>query len=108
MKSLDFNTLKKKYFTVTLANEQKTKLMICVPTKKILNRLNDLQNVLTDDIGEDALMEVYDLIAVLMSHNKTGHTVTAKELEEIMDFEDIMIFVTAYTDFVAEIANSKN
>lgn len=111
-KTLDFNNVPKKYLTVTLADENKTTLMIGTPTKQIMDDLIVLRD-LKDSVGEEgADSEVMDgLFAVcarIMSRNKGGITIEKELLEEIFDFEDITIFFHAYMDFVNEINKSKN
>lgn len=108
-KALDFNTLKKQYLTVTLADAEKTKLMITTPTKAVLDSFLSVRESLSaEGMGDEAIDELYDIVAKLMSHNKTGKKITSEVLAECMDFEDIIIFIRAYTDFIAEVTNSKN
>lgn len=108
-KALDFNTLKKQYLTVTLADENKTKLMITTPTKKVLDSFVSIKDSLDlEEMGETAIDELYGIVALVMSHNKTGVKITKEKIEEIMDFEDVIVFIQAYTDFISEVTNSKN
>lgn len=108
-KPLDFNALKKQYLTVTLADENKTKLMITTPTKKVLDRFVSIKDTLSaEEMGDEAVDELYEIVALIMSHNKTGKKITIDDLEGVMDFEDIIIFIRAYTDFIAEVSGSKN
>lgn len=107
-KSLDFTKLKKQYFTVTLPNEDRTVLMIGVPTKKTLEEFIEVKDSLTTSKDDNALETVYGVVAKLMSHNKGGVKVTREMLEETLDFEDLIIFINAYTEFIQNITNSKN
>lgn len=106
---LDFNKVKKNYLTITLNDEKQTKLMIMTPTKKLLT---DLMEMLPDSNGElpseEDLSSLYELSARLMSRNKTAKRITAEELEELLDFEDLITFFNAYTDFITATANEKN
>ena len=106
---LDFNKIKKQYLTVTLNDADQTKLMIMTPTKQLLT---ELASMLPDSAGEmpseEDLASLYALTARLMSRNKAGKKVTAQELADILDFEDLMIFFDAYGDFITGIANQKN
>lgn len=107
-KSLNFNTVKKAVLPVTLPDENKTTLLITTPTKAIMNVLVDLEKSLKetdDDTGADVL---YEACALIMSRNKAGRVVTVEELEEILDIEDMFLFINTYTDFVGELTNSKN
>ena len=110
--TLNFNDLHKRYLTVTLADEKNTTLMIGTPTKAIMNDLLVLQNsvetIQEDETNLDALDDLYGACARVMSRNKAGKKITKEYLEEIFDFEDIMIFFKAYIDFVTAITNAKN
>lgn len=107
-KSLDFTKLKKQYFTVTLPNEERTVLMIGIPTKKTLEEFITVKETLTSSEDENALETVYGVVAKLMNHNKGGVKVTREMLEETLDFEDLIIFINAYTEFIKNITSAKN
>lgn len=107
--SFDFNALKKRYFTVTLNDEKKTKLFITTPTKKVLDTFIAMKDTLEESsVQGDAIDELYDIVAQIMSHNKTSHIVTRETVEELLDFEDIAVFINAYTNFISEVTGSKN
>ena len=106
---LDFNKTKKKYFNVVLNDDEQTKLAIMTPTKRLLTELMEMLPETTGEIPtEEELTSLYELTARLMSRNKTGRPVTADELAEILDFEDLVTFFEAYTDFLTQAANEKN
>lgn len=111
-KPLDFTKLKKRYLNVTLADEKQTTLMIGTPTKAVMDDLlamkAALDDVEGDDVDAEVMNDLYDVCAKIMSRNKGGVSITSDHLAECLDFEDIMIFFTAYMDFVGEIKNEKN
>lgn len=107
-KALDFNTLKKQYFTITLPDETKTKLLITTPDKKTFNKFVDLKDSLADREDESVVDDLYEMVGEIMSHNKAGKKITGEELSDILDFEDIIVFIKAYTEFISGITNSKN
>lgn len=108
-KTLDFNNIKKKYLTVTLADEAKTVLMVGTPTKRILDSLIDMKDSLNEEnISDEAVDDLYEICAKIMSRNKTGRVITKEMIEDAFDFEDLIVFIRAYTDFINEISNSKN
>lgn len=108
-KTLNFNQIKKQYFTVTLPNDEATTLMICTPTKAIMDEFISMQdNLSADSMGTGAIDELYSLCAKIMSRNKGGIKITADKLVKILDFEDIIVFIRGYTDFISEVTNSKN
>lgn len=107
--TLDFNKVKKNYLTITLNNEEQTKLLVMTPTKRLLSELsNNLPDMSGGMPSEEDLRALYEFSAQLMSRNKTGRRVTAEELEQILDFEDLIIFFNAYTDFILTTVNEKN
>ena len=109
MATLDFNKVKKNYFNVILNDEKQTKLAIMTPTKRLLTELMEMLPETTGGIpSEEELTSLYELTARLMSRNKTGKQVTAADLEEILDFEDLVTFFEAYTEFLTAAANEKN
>lgn len=106
-KTLDFNKLKKKYMTVTLLDG--TVLMITTPTKSVLDSFLTMRDTLSDDnMSDDAIDELYEICAKIMSRNKAGVVITKERVQDIFDFEDIIIFIRAYTEFIHEVSNAKN
>lgn len=108
-KSLNFNTIKKNIFTVTLADKDKTTLLITTPTKAIFENLLEMQDVNENsNVDAETLNDLYETCAMIMSRNKAKIEVTREELENLFDFEDIMIFIKSYTQFVNDVASQKN
>ena len=108
-RSLDFNNMKKKYLTVTLADEAKTVLMIGTPTKAVLDSLLSMKDSLAgDDLTDDAIEDLYEIVAKIMSRNKTGRVISKETVQELFDFEDVIVFIRAYTDFISEVSSAKN
>lgn len=107
--TLDFNKVKKSYLTITLNDEKQTKLLVMTPTKRLLTELSEMLPDTSGDMpSEEDLNSLYELTARLMSRNKAGKQVNAADLAEILDFEDLITFFTAYTDFIQSAANVKN
>lgn len=111
-KALNFNNIKKQFLTVTLADDEKTTLLIATPDKRTMSELTVFQDQIesmTDEPDAETMDALYDITARLMSRNKGGKKITKEYLESIcFDFEDIMIFFRAYKDFLSEIISSKN
>lgn len=111
-KPLNFNNTKKKYLTVTLADEKNTTLMIGTPTKAVMDDLfllkSSLEAIEDDATDETATDDLFAACAKVMSRNKTGAKISKEYLEEIFDFEDIMIFFEAYMNFISEVTSEKN
>lgn len=109
--TLNFNKIKKTYLTVTLADEDNTTLLIGTPTKAMMDDLMALQTTLTDvadDADESVTEDLYSACAKVMSRNKNKVEITPKFLENLFDFEDIMIFFNAYMSFINNITSQKN
>lgn len=110
-KSLNFNKITKKYFTVTLPDENSTTILVAMPTKALLRELTGLKfnsNIVDDTNNLGALDEIYHVCAEVMSRNKVGVKISKEYLEEIFDFEDILIFIKEYLSFISEAIGGKN
>lgn len=110
-RAINFNTIKKQYLTVTLADEKKTTLLVGTPTKELMDELIRLQSDVKEDENEnneETLDDLYLACARVMSRNKGGIKVDKKLLEKNFDFEDIKLFFEAYMDFLGEVMGSKN
>lgn len=105
-KALNFKTIKKSYLTVTLIDG--TVLMIGTPTKKVYEDLKTIDALMNNADDAESMNELYRITAAVMSRNKANKKITSEYLEELMDFEDIIIFYNAYLEFVGELANQKN
>lgn len=107
--TLDFNKFKKNYLTIVLPDENKTRLQVMTPTKRLLS---ELATKLPDTSGgmptEEDLNALYEFCAQLMSRNKAAVRITGEQLAECLDFEDLIAFFEIYIEFVNEIASSKN
>ncbi len=105
MTSLNFNTIQKKYLTVTLNDENKTTIMVCNPSKKLLNEITVVdalaRNSDDNSSGEEEVNALYEVCAKVMSRNKGGVKIEKELLEDIFDIEDIMIFLKTYMEFVS-------
>lgn len=111
-KALNFNNIKKNFWTVTLNDEKKTTLFIGMPTKGVMDNLllikEHLDAVTDDEVDIETMNILYEAVAKVMSRNKANVEITGEYLGKIWDFEDIMIFFYSYMEFVEEITNSKN
>lgn len=108
-KTLDFNKNKKQYLTIILPDEEKTKLLVMTPTKRLLTELMDiLPNTSGGMPSEEDLNSLYEFCAQLMSRNKAAKKITGEQLAECLDFEDVIAFFEVFTDFITEVSGSKN
>lgn len=113
---LDFNKARKQYFTVTLPDEDKTTILISTPGKTVMEELlalglqfKDIDEDSDLDDGIDQIMgDLYNIVAKVMSFNKTGVKITKEKIEDCLGFDDIVLFFNSYLDFIKDIKNSKN
>ena len=110
MTALDFRKTKKNCLKITLNDERETKLSLLQPTKQLFEKMVAMSEEVSGITGSnlDVLDEVYGVCAELMSRNKEGIIVGKNNLEELLDFEDVVIFLNAYSEFVAGIVHGKN
>ena len=110
MTTLDFRKTKKNYLKIVLNDERETKLSLLQPTKQLFGKMVAMSEEIgsLSDSDLDALDEVYGVCAELMSRNREGIVIGKNNLEDILDFEDIVIFLNTYSNFVAGIVHGKN
>jgi len=56
----------------------------------------------------DALNQLYDVTARLLSNNAGGRKLSTKEVSEMLDVGDVIVFFRAYTEFITELSKEKN
>ena len=110
MAMLDLTNHKKTYLQLTLPDKKETVLNIMQPTKELFTKMTEMSTRIGGMVGNelDALNEVYEVCAELISRNKENVSFTREELESILDFEDIVVFLRTYSAFVSEIVFGKN
>lgn len=112
-KTLDFNTIERPALELTLKDEAKTTINVGVPTEELFGKLTDFVPQIKEAFEQDSaatVQYVFDFAAQLMSCNREGLSITADDLRQKygLKFDDLILFFSLYTDFVAEIANAKN
>ena len=112
MSSIDFNLREKKYLTITLNDEKKTTIMVLSPSKKVMNKLVRIKDLIgneSKDISEDEQINLlYETCSIVMSRNKGGITIEKELLEEIFDIDDVQFFLNKYMEFVSSRIKGKN
>lgn len=108
---LDFRSCRPPILPVVLPDG--LKLHVTPPTVDLQDELQanvgELQKVLTSGDAE-SVATMYDLAARLMSCNRHGIRLTAVDLRDNhgLDLEDLMLFYSAYADFISGIKRAKN
>lgn len=108
-KPLNLNKIKKKTITVTLPDEKETTLIIGTPTKSIMDEFIALQETIDESENQAEVMdELYDVCAKIMSRNKQNIEITKEFVSDNMDFEDVIVFIKTYSEFIQEVSAGKN
>lgn len=112
MKALDLNKAKKQSFPVTMMDDAKTVFSLTVPNLATLEELKSISAEFEGAINNDesSLSACYDVAAKLFSCNRIGIPVTGDELRDKykMELEDLILFFSAYTEFISELTALKN
>lgn len=104
---LNFNKSKKQFLTVTLPDEEQTKLLVKMPTKGLLDKVLALKDDV-DEMDKESILQIYEVTAEILNRNVGNKKITAKEIGELLDFEDLFVLFNAYVEFIAGVSNQKN
>jgi hypothetical protein len=113
VKKLDFNAIKKPTLEITMKDDAATLIRVTTPREENIERLEAMGKELKEitDRGDQAeTRAVFELAAELFSFNLDNIQVTAEDLRDVyhLDLEDLVIFFSAYMDFITEVSNAKN
>lgn len=112
-KALDFNSLQRPTFEVTMKDDARTKLRLVCPKESLVERLEsgmkELREILEKKDGS-SIRACFRLAADLFSENDNDVEITAEALRDQyrISLEDLVVFFSAYIDFIGEIKNAKN
>lgn len=89
----------KNSYVIELENAEKTiSLSVYPPTIKAVKKMQKL-NTESDDVID----EMVDIISSIISNNKEHITLTAEDLEELLDFEDVTNLFSDISRWIADI-----
>ena len=88
----------KAIFTLELPDGE---LLLTVPPLSVFKRMTAMQ----DSAGVD---EMIDIVCDILNCNRTGATLTPKEVAGLFAFDDLVGFFAAYSDFVSGATKAKN
>lgn len=113
MKTLDFNTVNRPALQLVMQDEKHTTIKVGLPKEALIEELQEVIPMLQEANSSgnvDALTICYDLAARLINCNHSFITVTAEELKTKynLDLECLILFYSAYLDFVNEVSAAKN
>lgn len=104
---LDFTQREKKYLPVKLFDG--TVVFLGVPKKKLYTKIVSLKKLLENGADvENAYDEITEATAEILSNNKAGKEFTAKEVDDIMDIEDMSLIILEYGEFAGAITSDPN
>lgn len=112
-KTLNFNSVRRPTLNLVMKDEAQTQIRVTVPNQALIERLQavtgELQDIVNDKSGA-SVEAVYDLSASLMSCNTEGLAVSAADLRDKyhLELEELIIFFSAYLDFINEVTSAKN
>ena len=112
-KKLDFNSIEPKVLELTMKDDERTVIRVSTPTEALIEEIQLVAPKLDAAINgksETSTESVYDLAARLISCNRDDLTVTKEELrgKYRMNLENMLIFFSAYIEFINEITHEKN
>lgn len=118
---VNFQKAKRNYMVLTFEEEnQKEKtILVGMPKKRIFDMLLDLNSFIKtgeepDDEAEKAersrkiIDDMYELVAVILSNNKTGEKISVEWVEDRMEFGELKDFLELYVKFCKGEAASPN
>lgn len=91
--------------TIILPDEPQTKLSVCIPSKGMLDNMISLKDA---EENKESINMLYEVCAELISNNREKISYTAEEIKEMLEFEDLLVFIQYFTDFINEVQSSKN
>lgn len=105
--TFDFNKVKRSFMTVTLKDGRK--LIVKMPMKKTFEKMAAMQEVDVDSMSiDDAMDTLGGLCAEILSNNMTGERVTAKEITDDYDTEEMEALIDAYMEFATGVKENPN
>lgn len=112
-KTLNFNTIVPPTLPLVMRDDAKTKITVTAPVEELVEKLQVIAPRMTEMLEGDeseSVPVIYDLAARIISCNKEGLQVTAEDLrgKYRMNLELLVVFFSAYLDFISEITNAKN
>lgn len=112
-KTLDFNSIKKPTLTLTMPNEERTVIRVTTPTVELVEKLAANEKELTKKLkapDKEGVEAAFALAAEYISINKDGITVTAADLRGKYGWgvDELIVFFSAYKDFIETIESAKN
>lgn len=109
MYTFDFNAIKKQTMKVTMPDKDRTVVNIGMPKKKVMDRFVVMSANLNEMKDEkESLNVVYEIVTDILNSNTSGVTFKASEIQKMMEFDDLIYFIQAYSKFIKSVSDVKN
>ncbi len=106
-KYFDFGKLKRSFYNTKLYDG--TTLIVEMPKKRTFEKMQEVAETNKDDNSIEAYNKLLELMAEILSNNRNKKKITVEYLEEAgYTIEDIVAYISNYTDFVNSIAKNPN
>lgn len=111
--ALNFRKFAQPTLPITMNDAEETLFTVTTPSVELVERLETNQTEIIANImrgDRDSLNDIWNLVADLISFNREGRKVTVAELKGKygMNYQMLLMFLTAYVEFIKEIKNAKN
>lgn len=105
--TFDFNKVNRSFMTTTLKDGRR--LIVKMPMKKTFEKMTALQEMDVDSMTiDDAMDTLGGLCAEILSHNMAGERVTAEEITDNYDTEEMSALIDKYMEFVGGVKSNPN
>lgn len=105
--SFSFNKIKRSFFTVELKDGRK--LVVKMPKKKTFEKMNALEEIDTEHASvNDVIDTLAGVVAEFLSNNMNGERITADEISEDYDLEEMNAIIEQYGAFTRSMSKAPN
>lgn len=103
----DMTKIKKRYFDIKLKNGKI--LNIEAPKLKILKKILSLgESSKNEELNENDMKDLIEATTLALNKNKQNYKISAEQVEELFNIEELILFLSDYFEWVNQIQNSKN
>ena len=110
-KTINFNSINRPYLRLIMQDDAQTTIDVTTPTEAMVEELTatapELEDVLKT-MDANSIRAVYDLAARLISCNLMGLTVDDLRGKYRMNLDSLIVFFSAYVEFIEELTKAKN
>lgn len=105
--SFSFNKMKRSFFTVELKDGRK--LVVKMPKKSTFEKMSALEELDTENTTVNDVMDTLGgVVAEFLSNNMNGERITADEITEGYDIEEMHELIGQYVAFTRSMSRDPN